>query len=739
MAHIAPLVAGWQRRLGGQAGPLGPVSAGSGDSPNGADLQVELLIDGLWVDITSYVMTRTGDGSVSITRGIPNERSQTEPSTCRFQLNNRDGRFSPRNPVSPYYGKIGRNTQLRVSVPNGNDKSYRFWGEVSEWPQRWDTTGTDVWVDLQAAGILRRLGQGASSLRSPVFRQLMSPMNPYRQSIVAYWPCEDATGSTSIASGLVGGPAMTVIGSTQLASYDGFPGSDPLPILSTSSFTCAVPTYTATGTTAIRALMFIPEAGLPFERPLLSFSTSGTAWAWILSVTTTGQVRINAYANGGATILNQLVAFALNGTNSIFVVTLTASGANTDWLIAATNIDTGVTTQFSGTLASYTAPIVTLLNMPHEQNATGVSMGHVAIATDSNAYADTLSSIRGWAGETPQARMARLCDEEGIDYATVDDGQTGSQTTMGAQGSEALLTLIEECIQVDSGFLTELSTGLGLGNRARVSLYNQAPVLALSYPSGQLAGQLVPVDDDQTTRNDVTATRRKGSSYRVTQDSGPLSTLPPPAGVGRYDESATVNAELDTQLPWHAGWRVHLGTVDEARYPTVSVNLAHPTFTASSTLRAQVLNVRPGDRITISGVPAWLPPDDISQLVLGFSETITGFEHRITWNCAPESAYRVAVLDSSSVGRLDSGGAVLAADVSATATTFSVSTTSGPVWTTSDLPLDVRIGGEKVTVTAVSGAVSPQSATVTRSVNGVVKAQLAGTDIRLDQPANLGL
>lgn len=160
MAHVAALTAGWQRRLGGQAGPLGPVSGGSGESPNGSRLQVELLVGGTWVDITAYVMQRDGSGGISISRGQPNEASGTDPSRCTFQLNNRDGRFSPRNPASPYFGLIGRNTPLRVSVPSGNDKSYRFQGEVAQWPQRWDTTGTDVWVELEAAGDSAPAGAG---------------------------------------------------------------------------------------------------------------------------------------------------------------------------------------------------------------------------------------------------------------------------------------------------------------------------------------------------------------------------------------------------------------------------------------------------------------------------------------------------------------------------------------------------------------------------------------------------
>jgi hypothetical protein len=61
------------------------------------------------------------------------------------------------------------------------------------------------------------------------------------------------------------------------------------------------------------------------------------------------------------------------------------------------------------------------------------------------------------------------------------------------------------------------------------------------------------VDDDQATRNDITAVRKNGSSYRLVATSGPLSVQAPPLGVGRYDDSVTVNVQTDDQLQDQAG------------------------------------------------------------------------------------------------------------------------------------------------------------------------------------------
>lgn len=80
------------------------------------DIKVEALIDGLWTNITDYVYKE----SISIERGSADESSYSQPTKCAFLLNNIDGRFSPRNPNSPYYGKIGKNTPILVSVMGGD-------------------------------------------------------------------------------------------------------------------------------------------------------------------------------------------------------------------------------------------------------------------------------------------------------------------------------------------------------------------------------------------------------------------------------------------------------------------------------------------------------------------------------------------------------------------------------------------------------------------------------------------
>lgn len=98
---------------------------------------VELLIDGEWVDITADVRLDSADsgGGLEISRGVPNEGNATEPTQFNFTLNNVGGKYSPKNPLSPYYGKLGRNQPVRVGLSRRLDTFQRTvaagsWGNL---------------------------------------------------------------------------------------------------------------------------------------------------------------------------------------------------------------------------------------------------------------------------------------------------------------------------------------------------------------------------------------------------------------------------------------------------------------------------------------------------------------------------------------------------------------------------------------------------------------------------------
>src|SRR5690554_5374573 len=152
-----------------------------------------------------------------------------DPGSMTLMLNNGEssvqpgvvGRYSPKNPRSDLYGKIGRNTPIRVSAAVGDAPlSTRFVGEVVAWPPRWDVSEADRWVALEAAGILRRLGIPGRPLQSALVRWLRD--NPP----AAWWPLDDPKGSTTARSAVDGVPAMKPSGESRFTQ----PGSGvPIP------------------------------------------------------------------------------------------------------------------------------------------------------------------------------------------------------------------------------------------------------------------------------------------------------------------------------------------------------------------------------------------------------------------------------------------------------------------------------------------------------------------------------
>ncbi|MEU9792876.1 hypothetical protein AB0E27_20000 [Streptomyces sparsogenes] len=708
---LAAQVMAWQRRMGAPAGPLGA----SGEASTGQPLQVELWVGGSWVDITSYVLTRDGSEKIAITRGQRDEGSETEQSTCRLQLNNRDGRFSPRNPNSPYYGLLGRNQPLRVSVPGPTgEKCYRFWGEVSSWPQRWDLSGTDVWVELEAAGIMRRLAQGAAPAHSVIYNAISAPQ---LTGLQAYWPCEDAVGSLRLASALTSGSAMTISGTPTLASYDGFAASDPLPDISSAALSGGVAKYPDPTATQVRFLIHVPVDGLADGQVLCAIDQidAGPATFWELRYSaTSNSVGLWSFAADGTMLGIDLEhTLDIRGRHMRISIELQETGSTVARAVRITDLATMATYSVTDTQAASLTRVTRVQLGPSSRGAVGpfgtrglpnTAVGHVTVQ-DVITPVDDLGVRLSPAGETAGRRIQRICTEQGIAFDWI--GDLDDTMTMGGQSRLRPLELIQECSAADDGVLYESLAVSGLGYRTRTSLYNQGPALTLSYAGHQLSDVPTPVDDDQLTRNRVTVTRPNGGTAVQMLDTGPMSTQDPPAGIGVYGLDATLNLKDDNTLPDQAAWRLHLGTVDEARYPQISVNLAHPTFVTDPALRAAVLALRQGDRLVISDPPPWIP-DSISQLVLGLSETIDHFEHRITFTCAPESPYRVGYLDDAVYGRLDTEGSELYASAGPTDTSIVVTTRSGPLWTTNpaDMPFDVRVGGEVMTVTAITGVIT---------------------------------
>lgn len=80
------------------------------------DVNTKLFYDGVWNDISGDLRLTQ---ALEITRGVSSEGSTPDPVEASALLNNRHLEYSPRNPTSPLFGKIGRNTPIQFDLEEG--------------------------------------------------------------------------------------------------------------------------------------------------------------------------------------------------------------------------------------------------------------------------------------------------------------------------------------------------------------------------------------------------------------------------------------------------------------------------------------------------------------------------------------------------------------------------------------------------------------------------------------------
>ena len=682
-------------------------------------LAVEMWTGTAWEDITDDVRAAEG-ANVVIARGQADEASSPEPGSITATLANVTGRYSPRNPNSDLYGKVGRNTPIRVRVTESHvdvDDQTRGYGEASEFPPRWDVSGVDATTSVTAQGILRRLGQGVRPLRSVMKSAVLSAVN---DTPAYYWPFEDGTAATFLASGLSGGPSVAIVDSDHT-----FPGSDGRIAGSGAYVDLEAYQPDPTGspnTWLLPQLSQVPLSG--FAAGKVSFALAFTldttiSASWELRIRLSGgtydHLAMSAYAattSGALTTTygaNLVLADSGTGGGAAFsspsgsgypnlfdgephTVLCTAEQSGADVLVSLQVDDAALLTHtYTGTTLG--TPIAFVPTIPlyasvafggfdtgHGENLV-VGLAHAAIwgtgtPVDLHPYAD------GLAGETAGDRASRLCNEIGVELTLL--GAAAETAVMGPQASPATYAdAFAETYVADDALLFESRSELGLTFRARTDLYNQAVALQLDHDAdGEIAPDLEPTDDDQLIRNRVTVTRKSGditgASATYEDSTSSLGTQSPPEGVGPYEDSVELNLETDDDLIHHAAWRVHIGTWDEARYPVVRINMTALAQQGKTDLIAAAAALDVGDRLRLINLPVWTGADGgtVDLLCLGFTET---FDYPNGWtieiNTVPYGPYHVRQLAGDTADDLDGRYAgddacAIRADITSSATSI---------------------------------------------------------------------
>lgn len=696
----------------------------------GAPVAAPVTAVGVVDAVSSKTISVRAEAEGEILRARVWKTGQPEPGAWTITTEDRTYLSAGWVGVRSATGAGNTNTPVTMSYSRVEVYSPRYAGEVADWPQERTSDGADRTVTVEAWDLFQRLRQGKSPVMSALRRGITGMTTP----AVAYWPCEDGSDATVVASDSPALP-MSIGGALpDFASSNDFACSGPLLVLNGSALFGAIPTYTPTsGQSQIRLLVSVPAGGDTNGEKILRVSmVGGTTGFWDIVYGTGGTLTLNVFDPAGASLLTVgPIAYAMDGRPVRLTFQVTQNGADIDWLFGTLEAIPGAIGGFNqGTLAGRTYGRIDWINVGGDALFTGVAVGHITAQGTVDSMFALLAELVAYVGERAQARISKLFRENNI-TAYVGESTTGAQL-MGAQRPKKLLDLLEECVEADLGGLASCR-GQVAPRYVRLSdMYNQAPAVVLDLAGGQLT-ECEPDWDNFPIQNKIIARRINGSEYTATQTTGRLAAVDPiDGGVGVYDDTPEVNVNTDLRLPEVAHYRLLQGTIDRPRFPDLTVNMGTGAMRAAEEATRQLLDLDLWQRLQVDNASSVDLYDTVDLSCRGYTEVLSRGVHLLTVNGAPYDPYRIVELDNDDCDRLDSGTTTLNEDLDATEISVEVAITDGTLWG-SDTPYDIDVGGERMTVTAVAGAASPQTLTVTRNVNGLPggKTHTAGDQVRL--------
>lgn len=689
-----------------------------------------------WTDITTDTLT-TKDHRIDIHRGRADESSTAQPATMTLGLKNITGKYS-QGAKSANYPNVKRGVPIRVRLILSSTSYTRFWGYVTSWSPSWSFSTRKAIVVVSAHGTLKRLGQGKKPLKSVMARGVPAfASNPP----VAYWPCEDEGSAISMASGIPKQSPITFTrGRANFASYGGFLCSKPLPTANKASWHGRVPRYTqgSPNKAQISFLFNAPATGVVDGTVICQIYAESTGSEWLIRWYNGGNLKLELWDHWGTNFFTgSLLTYAAGIGNSAIQLQLEQNGTGITTRLGVYNIDLDSFAQNTQTVANMNLGKIDSVHMFAWGENDSMAAGHIIVQKNTDTFPAFRNYWLAYTAESPTARITRLATELGEPITVLGT----SPLAMGEQLPQPYIDLLQECANTEIGLVAD-GINQGLTYYSRESTQSTAPVLTLDFSKGQLA-RFEPVDDDALNVNDFTASRTGGGTVQHQNVTGPFGIN----AIGQYENSAKFNTQNDQELPHYANYMLRRGSkfskndATNYRYPTVPVRLVKSPSLATAVLGTDLL-----ERIDVKNVGTIIPQMEnltLSLHVQGYEETISATNWDVTFNCTPYDHQGVAVYATTTgdtgefVGRFDSDGSTLASTASSGATSLSVSTPSGPVWTTAsdDFPFVIEVLDIPVTVTAISGTGTTQTFTV----SGVTKTLASGSAVTLWNAPVMGL
>lgn len=602
-------------------------------------------------------------------------------------------------------------------------------GGVISWPLQWDMTATNSWAPITAAGILQRLRQGSNPLQSPLRRQLGGTADAS-----GYWPMEEGSDAKFFLS--------TTPGANSAAFSQMTPGQDttlagggPAPVLSADTGNIVMVVKKGNGGTGFSAMFLVKLPSIPATKTLIARirTSRGPVPIWDLSVDSS-----NTYVeakNGDGTVISSATNVKVEDWTNWIAWQLETDNSGASTAYSAIYHAVGKTAYFAqtGTVAGTTNSVVATMVLT---GINGTAFAHAWIGQNTLPFVtDTFANVSyGWTNELAAARFARVCGEAGIPFSVAGAAGLASEA-MGAQREGTTMAILQSCADADYGVMAERGAGLEFVPRA--ARWNATTVMAITLTAGQIADIPKPTRDTQRLRNKWTVSRISGGSGSFQNDASI-------ARNGLWEDSAQLNVFDDSVLENHAAWRVAIGTAIRLRWPNLVLNFARsPELLVFWRQRGY------GWRLGVTTGLSQVKGNEPDLVVEGYQATLTPEIWGAELNCTDGRVWTAAVADNTGIyGRVETDGCTSTSSLTATATgaVLPVTTIAGyPPWdNTAGLwsgGVDLNVGGERVTVTAVSAAVGQaQTFTISaRGVGGYAAIHPSGTSVSLWSPAPVAL
>jgi hypothetical protein len=696
--------------------------------PSPLSVQPQLFYGGSWHTLPVYAM----DGPTVVQRGYTDEGT-IRPSQLNMRINDAAApTLNPSRPASLLYGVTGRAIPAAFSA----GATVRAWMEghtlTPDQSQAYDEASQAGasprgrrWIDVEAYGPLYRIGQWSDNVQPPMTRTTLQYAN-----LIGFWPGDDASISTRV------GLARSALNVT--AQDTSAPPGASASFVGQASTQVIFSPLNASTTAGFQVFFSTKLSAVPVSPATTEFfAWRANGLLYSLQIDSIA-IHLKTYS-GGVLIDDSNVGIGgVGSTNFLSWVAWRAkcyqSGGNIVCEFAWYTTNEGVfgfTRTVAGTIDRLTS---IRINGTSLVNGTRYAqIGAVTNITDDLQSFAALQSFNGWAGETTAARYTRLMSEAGIS-ATVLGTTT---TTMGAQKAAKLMDLLREVGATEDGLIFDQKDNPAVVMRTRRHRMNQAVGVTLNALTDVVPPFTERVDNVGVA-NVVTITNQDGTVGTLAKTAGQMSSAAYPSGIGTFKGGASPDVTVNLQnpavdLPAMLSWYLAKGTVPGPRFPSVTVEVG----ARSPALQTAVKALEIGDRIQVTGRMA----DPIDLLVIGIREEIGIYTWTFTFTCVPGLPYDVGSEDDTS-HRLDAKASVIitAPSPASTGTTMVVgSPGADDIWSTTSLPYPIMVSGEKMTVTACTAAALvsgnwQQTLTVTRSVNGIVKAQVVGTAVNVFAP-----